>query len=104
MAGISCMCVAPPWALDVCLPKQKQPKFFRRPDQSGSSGLVPLNALVVTLLPDGRQSGNYPETGFEEVGRIGTGKSASRKLSTYALPGRQSALPHATSGAFVIPA
>jgi hypothetical protein len=24
----------------------------------------------------GRQTGNYPETGFEEVGRIGTDKSA----------------------------
>ena len=35
---------------------------------------------VHRLWASGRQTGDYPETGFEEVGQIGTAKSACRKL------------------------
>jgi hypothetical protein len=56
-----------------------KPEFCFRQCPRGSAmldsvGLVPTNALVATELP---MSSDWPETGFEEVGRISNGKSAS---------------------------
>jgi len=38
---------------------------------------APIYSQVRRFCPDGRPTGSYPETGFEEVSQIGTAKSAS---------------------------
>ena len=39
--------------------------------------LIELAHKPCCVLADCRQPGSYPETGLEEIGRIGTAKSAS---------------------------
>jgi len=48
---------------------------------SSHDGIVPTNELVLIEPINSRigHLGSSPETGLEEVGRIGTGKSACRK-------------------------
>ena len=41
--------------------------------------------VTVRSLPDAQQTGMYPETGFEEVGQIGKGKSARLATKSWML-------------------
>jgi hypothetical protein len=61
------------------------------PDVMGSSvRLILTNALVLIEFDANFPVCRYPETGFEEVGRIGAGKSASVRLPVQA---RSSVMP-----------
>jgi hypothetical protein len=49
------------------------------PFPRGQVALCPSFSMSFFSLESSRQHRNYPQTGFEEVGRIGTLKSACRK-------------------------
>ena len=62
------------------------------------SSNLPIPMLPITrpsgLWVSRRQPGNYPETGFEEVGQIGNDKSASAKISKSVIQGLRPAKLH----------